>query len=110
MNPTQYPDALTPENARELRDQRQAIEDDKRAQSEKARQQSLTLATHRGERARAAEEARERETAAWQSRHDVLVHQLHEAIDAPILRQLREAQDAVALAEHRVAESEAARP
>lgn len=67
-----YPGAMTEQNARELRDQRQAIEDTERAESERVRQIALVAAARRGEEAQVAAEARERAERAHADEEDRL--------------------------------------
>jgi hypothetical protein len=70
------PGAMTEQNARELREQRQAIEDEQQAKSERIRLAEQAKAVRRGEEAQVAAEARERTERAHADEEDRLQQEL----------------------------------
>jgi hypothetical protein len=100
MNAKAYPEgAMTPQNARELREQQQAVEYERRRKSDEAREQGLAQAR----RTRAVQDKKDAEReellTPWLAEFDRLQGTLAAAKGVPILRELREAEVAVELAQ-----------
>ena len=78
---TQFPDAMTPQNSRELAEQRLAAEQDRQRKSDAAREHSFAEARVARERQDRLDKERERVLAPWQKAHDDLQVLVRRAAD-----------------------------